>query len=126
MSDIQTLLQRAKDSLAGTTPGPWDVAEEIDGMRAGRRTVVKATIETSNPYTRTRRVVTVDQTRPHWDEGDRTPELGSAEANVAFIAEARTLIPELVEALEYVIADRNRYHAMWRAVLSDFQALRGF
>ena len=50
------------------TRGPWQTATEIDGWRAGRRTVVRG------PGSR---VVTVGQTRTHHSEG---------EENVAYIA----------------------------------------
>jgi hypothetical protein len=50
------------------------VVDEIDGVRAGRATVVKAG---------ERRVVTVDQVRAHWDSAHAP---GRAEDNVAHIA----------------------------------------
>lgn len=63
----------------GTTDGPWMVDVEVDGVLAGRSTVVRSPSG--------QRVVTVDQTRAHDQE--------HAEANVAFIAAARTMFPAL-------------------------------
>lgn len=86
-------LSQIKAALDGVTPGPWDAAMEIDGWRAGRRTVVKA-------YGK--RVTTVGQTRMHWSE--------AAEANTVFIALARTAVPELiaeVERLRRLLAERE-------------------
>ena len=56
------------------TPGPWGVANEIDGVRAGQPTVVVAT-RPGDRYAR--RVVSVGQTRPH---------LRPSAPNVAYIA----------------------------------------
>jgi hypothetical protein len=91
------VVERAQAALQGTTPGPWWVDEEIDGMRQGRKTVVKADDPTlghsgSVQSLNRQRVVTVDQTRPHHD--------AKAEANVKFIAEARTLMPEMITEIE--------------------------
>ena len=95
MSDA---LDRARAALIGTTDGPWEVGEEIDGWRAGRRTVVRHT-DRSTARPSTKRIVTVDQTRPHWD-GCAPDGANCAEANVAFIAAARTLVPELIAEIE--------------------------
>lgn len=92
MSDI---VKRAKAALEGVTKGPWFVGNEIDGIRSGRPTVVHA----PNPdFPGSLRVVTVDQTRLHFGSTQRTK--GQDEANVAFIAEARSLVPELVAEIE--------------------------
>lgn len=71
------------------TPGPWEIADEIDGWRRGRRTVVKAGVPGGASR---KRVVTVDQTRDHHDK--------DAEDNVAFIAAARTALPALLAEVE--------------------------
>lgn len=71
-------LDALRTLLARTTAEPWEAREEIDGVRAGRRTVV---------WAHGKRVVTVDQTRPHHD--------GDAEANVLFIAKARSLVEDM-------------------------------
>ena len=84
MGDIDMAAARALCDAA--TPGPWVVGEEIDGVRAGRRTVVRG--QRGSGFNR--RIVTVDQTRPHEEP---------AEPNVEFIAAARTLIPALLDAL---------------------------
>jgi hypothetical protein len=84
LSDMQDLANEAQ-------AGPWFVAMEIDGIRAGRQTVVQADGPGKGLGARRRRVVTVDQTRSHWDE--------TAEANAQFIANARTDVPMLVAAL---------------------------
>lgn len=76
-------LDALKAAYLDTTPYKWVVAEEIDGWRAGRMTVVKAG---------DRRVVTVDQTRPHHD--------GGAEANIAFIVAAHEAFPALLAEIE--------------------------
>ncbi|AIY32515.1 hypothetical protein PBI_LUCKY2013_154 [Mycobacterium phage Lucky2013] len=90
------LISRAEQSLEGVTEGPWEVAEEIDGWRAGRPTVIRA--RNPNPGWEYLRVVTVGQTRPHF--GTMRGTKGQDEANVAFIAAARSLVPELLEALK--------------------------
>ncbi|AEK09611.1 hypothetical protein LITTLEE_166 [Mycobacterium phage LittleE] len=90
------LISRAEQSLGGVTEGPWEVAEEIDGWRAGRPTVIRA--RNPNPGWEYLRVVSVGQTRPHFGRMRGTE--GQDEANVAFIATARSLVPELLEALK--------------------------
>lgn len=95
MSDVKG---RAREALAGITPGPWEVADEIDGVRAGRPTVVKATHSDGYFAGRKSRVVTVDQTRSHF--GDRRTEKGQDEANVAFIAAAPALVADLLSLVE--------------------------
>ncbi|AXF51646.1 hypothetical protein CONSTELLA_156 [Mycobacterium phage Constella] len=96
MIDHLELISRAEQSLEGVTEGPWEVAEEIDGWRAGRPTVIRA--RNPNPGWEYLRVVTVGQTRPHF--GTMRGTKGQDEANVAFIAAARSLVPELLEALK--------------------------
>lgn len=76
-------IERAKALLEDVTNGPWTIREEIDGMRSGRKTVVWAGVK---------RIVSVDQTRPHHD--------ACAEGNVAFISAARQLVPELIAEIE--------------------------
>lgn len=90
---LNDIVGRARRALEGTTPAPWVVTEEVDGVRAGRKTVIRADDPDlySTQWCR-KRVVTVDQTRPHHDK--------KAEANIAFIAEARTLIPEMIAEIE--------------------------
>jgi hypothetical protein len=78
---------------AQATPGPWRTRQEIDGYRAGRMTVVVA--PTTADGSHMRRVVTVDQTRPHHDGP-------AAEANVSWIALAG---PDLAPLLIRVLAD---------------------
>lgn len=87
----QARLAELRELAEAATPGPWFVAPEIDGWRAGRPTVVKATVNNPNLIA-TRRIVTVGQTRRHWDT--------KAEANVALIAAARMAIPELLDEIE--------------------------
>lgn len=65
-----------------TTPGPWRVSPELDGMLADRQTVVRAGGGHG-------RVVSVGQTRRH--------DTGRAEINVAWIVEAHKRMPELLE-----------------------------
>lgn len=76
--------QRASEA----TEGPWYTAVENDGVRSGRRTVVKML---------GRRVVTVDQTRTHWDD-----EHGLAEANVRYIA---TMHPEVGKSVAAILRE---------------------
>jgi hypothetical protein len=89
-----------KAAIDATTPGPWEARTEIDGWRAGRDTVV---------WAHDKRVLTVAQTRQHHDR--------EAEANAAFAAAARTLVPSLlaqVEHLREVAANFER--AEWACV----------
>lgn len=76
-------LTAIKVSMVTIAPLPWVVATEIDGVRAGRDTVVKSD---------GKRVFTVDQTRPHHDK--------TAEANVAFTAAAPETVLALVAEVE--------------------------
>lgn len=109
--DLEEIRSRAE---AATTP-PWVVASEIDGFRAGRETVVKAD---------GRRVVTVDQTRPHYDS--------EAEANVAFIASARSDVPVLIAEVERLrkvawtyLRAMNDQHAVFGHYLDGCEKCRG-
>lgn len=83
LAEIQARAEKATD-------GPWLVGEEVDGVRAGRRTVIFA----DGALAVRRRVVTVDQTRPHHEPAER---------NIEFIAHARTDVPALVAALRAVL-----------------------
>ena len=117
--------------LAAITPGDWDVYTEIDGVLAGRNTVVRVLGG--------HRIVTVGQTRRH--------DTVHAEANIEFIAHApddiRALLAEnarlredlaranaVADSMQHFagVADRceaisNRYaekHEKLRAVLDDW------
>lgn len=94
MSTIREELAAIAGRAEAATAAPWWVTEEVDGVRAGRYTVVRAEVDRS-PNSRALRIVTVDQTRPHHD--------ADAEANVAFIAAARTDVPRLVGALTTIL-----------------------
>jgi hypothetical protein len=85
-----------KAAIDATTPGPWEARTEIDGWRAGRDTVV---------WAHDKRVLTVGQTRLHHDH--------EAEANAAFTAAARTLVPSLLAEVERLrrVMDRIREYA---------------
>lgn len=91
------LITEGRALLAAATPAPWDVADEIDGVRAGRPTVVKAT-----KGDRRHRVVTVSQTRHHHEP---------AEPNVALIVWMRNNLPALLDELEEA---RNAYTQLHR------------
>lgn len=97
---LRAASQRVRELAAKATPGPWRAAEEIDGLRAGRLTTVKA----PNPHLCRQpawtRVVTVGQTRPHFDDGK-----GLAEANVAWIAAMGPPIAEPLAAWLEATAD---------------------
>ena len=41
MSVTDETLAEIRERALAATPGPWEAAEEIDGMRAGQMTVVK-------------------------------------------------------------------------------------
>lgn len=64
-----TLRQAAhlmRERANAATPGPWEVGTEVDGVYAGKRTVVRT------PKTR---LMTLDQTRPHdWKHGEANAE----------------------------------------------------
>lgn len=87
MTDV---IERARAALKGITPGPWTRGREIDGVNAGRWTVVFAPFDGAGSVAK--RVVTVDQTRKH--------HTAAAEANIAFIADAPGLVRELVAEVE--------------------------
>jgi hypothetical protein len=86
---IESIRQRWEKA----TPGDWWVVEEVDGVYAGRMTVVRANGN--------KRIVTVDQTRPHDSE--------HAEANVEAIAHAPTDIQAL---LAVAVAARDHFTSM--------------
>lgn len=80
--------ERAKAALQGVSPGPWrwEPSKYIRTgyvITAGNRTAVHAT-----------------EWGEVWAEGPKPEQFNHADAN--FAAEARTLIPELVAALERV------------------------
>jgi hypothetical protein len=85
MKLTQEQIEEIRKRAETTTPGPWEVGAEVDGMYSGLNTVVR----TTNPPTEwTSRIVSVGQTRRHIK--------GDAENNVAFIANARQDIPALL------------------------------
>lgn len=73
--------------LDSTTEGPWVVAYEVDGVMAGKKSVVRSG---------QKRVFSVDQTRPHHRD--------KAEANAAFAAKARDIVPELLDRIGSALA----------------------
>ncbi|QEM41502.1 hypothetical protein SEA_FORZA_32 [Gordonia phage Forza] len=81
----------AKYYLSQITPGKWVVAEEIDGVYAGKKTVVRA--DEAAPYYRSR-IVTVGQTRPHIYNP----------VNIEFIAAAPELVQGLLDEIQRLYA----------------------
>jgi len=80
---VRERVQKIREVHAATTQISWITRHEIDGMHAGKRTVVASG---------NRRVVTVDQTRRHHTD--------KAEANVRFIADAHADVPWLLDVVE--------------------------
>lgn len=85
-------LESLKAVTTAATPGPWSVGLEIDGPLAGCPVVVR------EPGIRSKRIVTVDTTRPHVRGDDDK----AAVANVAFIAAAREAVPRLLAENRYL------------------------
>jgi hypothetical protein len=83
--DLDAIEARAESA----TRGPWTTDVEIDGYRAGLRTVVRG------PFGK--RILTVGQIRLH--------ESGDAEANVAFTAAARDDVPALIAEVRRLRAE---------------------
>jgi hypothetical protein len=103
------LIAEGRKLLEAATEGPWEVVEEIDGMRAGRKTVIKAG---ATEHGIRKRIVTVDQTRMHHEP---------AEANVELIAWAVNNLPLLLEELEGAHIALGR---LQQAVQADYVAIR--
>lgn len=96
-----TTILASLDTVA--TPGPWRVAAEIDGMHFGRNTVLKAASSMNVPDAR-RRIVSLGQTRQHFDEP------GVAEANIALVSVLRSIALPLAE---FFAAEANKMqHSM--------------
>lgn len=89
MTDRQ---REIRDRLAAVTPGPWVVGEEVDGVYAGRRTVVRY----MPPDRYSTRIVSIGQTRGHDSQ--------HAEANIEFIANAPADISWLLAEIERLSA----------------------
>ncbi|MFF4026956.1 hypothetical protein ACFYY5_29310 [Nocardia elegans] len=100
------LIAEGRAKLRAATYGPWEIVEEIDGVRAGRLTVVKA-----GDGAERRRVVTVDQTRPHHEP---------AEANIELIVWMQNHLSTLLDELEYSHVALER---LKQAVEQDFAAI---
>lgn len=90
--DYRPSLEIMSAQVAVTSPGPWHVGTEKDGVMAGRQTAVFG----PDRAPMMRRIVTVGQTRQH--------DTGRAEQNVAFIAHARRDFPALLDAVKAVLA----------------------
>lgn len=107
MPDLDLDSIRAR--VEATTPGPWEAADEIDGVYAGHPTVVRA----PNGPEWAKRIVTVGQTRRHDQQ--------RAEANVAFIAAAREDIPALLSLVDVLDAAMHSVwlHGQWRWLTSN-------
>lgn len=108
MNELLKELAAIRKRLDAATEGPWHAAEEIDGIRAGRKTVVKREKDPRDPF-RASRIVTVDQTRRHVDtwEGQGWPVEARAEDNVEFIAHSRTDVERLLDMVEGALAIAN-------------------
>lgn len=102
-SRIREAAETLRARAAAATPGPWSTGEEIDGYRAGRRTIVTAPTPGYAGGVIQRRVVSVGQTRRHHD-GD-----GVAEANVAYVAtmdpSVGLLLADLLDACAATVAE---------------------
>lgn len=100
MKLTQEQIEDIRKRAEAATPGPWEIGKEVDGMYSGLNTVVR----TTNPPTKwASRIVSVGQTRRHVK--------GDAENNVAFIANARQDIPELLAHIAelYKIIDNTLF-----------------
>lgn len=103
MLDINAIKKREQKASKGI----WKVKEEIDGIYAGRKTVVV----TSSEQYRPKRIMSVGQTRRHINK--------EAEANADFIANAKQDIPLLIAELEKLniskkeLIDINSYYHDW-------------
>ncbi|NKY60391.1 hypothetical protein [Nocardia flavorosea] len=100
------LIAEGKKLLEAATDGPWEVVEEIDGTRAGRKTVIKA-----GDTGFCKRIVTVDQTRMHHEP---------AEPNIELIAWAVNNLSLLLEQLEGAHITLGR---LQQAVQQDYAAI---
>ncbi len=90
MAETPVDLDTIRNIANAATPGPWVTDVEIDGMYAECKTVVRAV--NADPWRS--RIVTVGQTRMHISAD------GAGEANVAFIAAARELVPAMADEIE--------------------------
>lgn len=105
---MEVNLDSIRRRVAKATQEPWIVSTEIDGVLAGRRTVVMAGHS---------RVVTVGQTRTH-----HRPQ---AEANIELIAHAPDDLLALCAEVERLRAGREIERAMLRgaaALLAEWEA----
>lgn len=121
-ADNDDVVSYAQGLLDGISPEVWEVGVEIDGVRSGQSTVV---LSTSSGVTK--RVVTVDQTRSHWDGRQDAEGLTLAERNIAFIAASPKLVADLIALVRQQRDDYARAVEDWAendsCVLADSQRL---
>jgi hypothetical protein len=121
-ADNDDVVSYAQGLLDGISPEVWEVGVEIDGVRSGQSTVV---LSTSSGVTK--RIVTVDQTRSHWDGRQDAEGLTLAERNIAFIAASPKLVADLIALVRQQRDDYARAVEDWAendsCVLADSQRL---
>ncbi|TXH09981.1 MAG: hypothetical protein E6R04_06870 [Spirochaetes bacterium] len=121
-ADNDDVVPYAQGLLDGISPEVWEVGVEIDGVRSGQSTVVLGTTGGV-----TRRIVTVDQTRAHWDGRRNSEGRTLAERNVAFIAASPKLVADLIALVKKKDIDHVRAIEDWAendaCVLADSQRL---
>lgn len=121
-ADSDDAVSYAQGLLDGISPEVWEVCVEIDGVRSGQSTVV---IGTSSGVTR--RIVTVDQARAHWDGRRNSEGRTLAERNIAFIAASPKIVADLIALMKKKDVDHARAIEDWAendaCVLADSQRL---
>ncbi|MDM2418433.1 Bacteriophage protein [Mycobacteroides abscessus subsp. massiliense] len=94
---MSELVDRAKASLEGVTPGPW--RHEIGEEHGETVHFVQWGVESS--------------------VGIFTGNYGGASTDAEFIAAARQLVPELIAEVKRLEAERVHWKALWKGTVED-------
>ncbi|AWG57392.1 hypothetical protein [Mycobacteroides abscessus] len=93
---MSELVDRAKASLEGVTPGPWEISDQDDGT---------ASVWSDG------RIIFADES------GFRGGFAALPDAE--FIAAARQLVPELIEAVEFLEQAADHWKSLWQGTVED-------
>lgn len=109
MTDDRDILDRARDALDGITDGPWRWTTPRHGVpdlecRAGDPDV----------YAYDQTVLEASHSGECGCRSACELELTITDADRAFIAAARTLVPELIDALEAARDSAAQWEGLWR------------
>ena len=108
MTDPQELIKQSESICKPATPGPWSPIDDYDGVAAYHGWRGLSCPNGYGGYGGSGLVFATHE----WD-------VGLKEADIEFIAAARTLVPELAKALETATVERDVLDRAWKNAIRE-------